>query len=183
MTLYRRRHYQDGALLIEVLVAMLLLTIGMLSLGVMLSFSVQMPKLSGHRAAAVNRASSHISRIRANPGGFTHYMTPLRETHWSFEKIESRDCEYPDCAEISLAVMDDAATRQATRIALPAGDLLVKCSTTPCNKDAHGDMWVVWQDPGTYENLDTSSWDNCPEEVSKIYQQPVPRCIYVGFKL
>lgn len=177
------RRNQDGALLIEVLVAMLLLSLGMLSLGAMLSFSVQMPKLSGYRSAAVNLASSHIDRIRANPGGFPDYEKPLHETAWSFEKIESIDCQYPNCVTASLAAMDDAATRRAVRAALPAGDLLVTCDTTPCNQDSHGNLWIVWQEPVTHEKLDTSSWDSCPTEVTKIYTLPKPRCMYVGFKV
>ena len=166
------RRHQGGALLIEVLVAMLLLSFGMLSLGAMMSFSMQIPKLSGY-----------IDRIRANPGGFSAYEKPLHEKAWSFEKIEREDCEYPDCNETSLAVMDNAAIRQAVRDALPAGDLLVRCDTTPCNKNSHGNLWIMWQEPVTHEKLDTSSWDNCPIEAEKIYTQPKPRCMYVGFKV
>lgn len=177
------RQHQDGALLIEVLVAMLVLAFGMLALGALLSFSVQMPKLSAYRAAAVSLASSHIDRIRANPTGFDFYKKPLRETEWSFDNIALKDCQYPDCNEASLAAMDNAATRRAVRIALPAGDMLVTCDSTPCNKDSHGDVWVIWQDPGTYDKLDTSSWDNCPADVTKIYTKPKPRCIYIGFKV
>ena len=179
---FHYRH-QDGALLIEVLVAMLLLSFGMFSLGAMMSFSVQMPKLSGYRSTAVNLASSYIDRIRANPAGFSAYEKPLRENAWSFEKIERKDCKYPDCNETSLALMDDAAVRQAVRDALPAGDLLMRCDTTPCNKNSHGNLWIVWQEPVTHEKLDTSSWDNCPLEAEKIYTQPKPRCMYVGFKV
>lgn len=177
------RRTQGGALLIEVLVAMLLLSFGMLSLGAMMSFSVQMPKLSGYRSTAVNLASSYIERIRANPAGFSAYEKPLHEKAWSFEKIERKDCQYPDCSEALLADMDDAAIRQAVRDALPAGDLLVRCDTTPCNKDSHGNLWIVWQEPATHEKLDTSSWDNCPIEADKIYTQPKPRCMYVGFQV
>ena len=175
--------HQSGALLVEVLVAMLLLAFGMLSLGAMLSFSMQMPKLSSYRAVAVRLASSHIDRIRANPTGFDFYKKPLGATEWSFETIALKDCQYPDCTEASLAAMDDAATRRAVRIALPAGDMLVTCDSTSCNKDSHGDVWVVWQDPGMYSNFDTSSWDSCPAEITRIYTQPTPRCVYVGFKL
>ena len=185
MTPDRCHHrHQGGAMLIEVLVAMLLLSFGMLALGAMLSFSVQMPKLSGYRSAAVNLAASHIDRIRANPGAFERYKTPLHETAWSFEKIKSKNCKYPDCNEASLAAMDDATTRQAVRDALPAGDLLVTCGNAmPCNKNAYGNLWIVWQDPSTQEDLDTSSWDNCPAEVTRIYTQPKPRCMYMRFKL
>ena len=177
------RPHQNGALLIEVLVAMLLLSFGMLSLGAMLSFSVQMPKLSGYRAVAVNLASSHIDRIRTNPSGFEDYKKPLHETAWSFANIDLKNCQYPNCDATSLAAMEDAATRRAVRIALPAGDLLVTCDTTPCNEDSHGNLWIVWQDPSTHAVLDPSSSDNCPAPVTSIYTDPKPRCVYVGFKL
>ena len=177
------RPHQTGALLIEVLVAMLLLSFGMLSLGTMLSFSVQMPKLSAYRALAVNLASSHIDRIRANPAGFNDYKTPLNEIAWSFEEIKSDNCQYPNCDATSLATMDDAATRRAVRIALPAGDVLVTCDTATCSKDSHGNVWIVWQDPKLNAALDPSSSDNCSAEVTKIYTDPKPRCVYVGFKL
>ena len=177
------RPQQTGALLIEVLVAMLLLSFGMLSLGAMLSFSVQMPKLSGYRALAVNLASSHIDRIRANPIGFNDYKTPLKETAWSFAEIESADCQYPSCNAAKLATMDNAATRRAVRIALPAGNMLVTCDTATCSKDSHGNVWIVWQDPKLNAALDPSSSDNCSAEVTKIYTDPKPRCVYVGFKL
>jgi hypothetical protein len=58
------RSRQGGASLIEVLVAVLILSFGLLSLGAMLSLSVQMPKLSGFRTTATNIASDHIERIR-----------------------------------------------------------------------------------------------------------------------
>ena len=177
---------QGGALLIEVLVAMLLLSFGMLSLGAMLSFAVQLPKLSGYRSQAVSLASSHIDRIRSNPGGFRYYAQPLHETTWSFDDIELDDCQYPNCVSDSLAAMDDAATRQAVRIALPAGDVLVTCDTTPCHESSHGNVWIVWQEPSTKAALDASSSDNCPAQVKAIYTRPQPypppRCLYVGFK-
>ena len=53
---------QRGATLIEVLVAVLILSFGLLSLGAMLSYAVQLPKLSGHRMIATNIASDHIER-------------------------------------------------------------------------------------------------------------------------
>lgn len=64
------RFGQSGATLIEVLVAILILSFGMLSLGAMMSFAVQLPKLSGYRSTATNLASSYVERIRANPIGF-----------------------------------------------------------------------------------------------------------------
>lgn len=177
------RRRQEGALLIEVLVAMLLMSVGMLSLGVMLSFSVQMTRLSSYRSAAINLAASHIGRIRANPGGFQFYQQPLRETAWSFHEIASDTCSYPACTEQSLATMDDAATRRAVRLQLPAGDLLVTCDNGVCGPSAYGNLWVVWQEPATPAALDFSSADHCPAQVASLYTDPPPRCLYVRFQV
>ena len=176
---------QSGALLIEVLVAMLLLAFGMLALSATLSVAVQLPKLSGHHASAVNLAASHIDRIRANADGFGNYMTPLplTQTGWSFDAIAPSNCTYPDCTVALMAAMDDADTRQAVRIALPAGGMLVTCDSAPCTQNSHGNLWIFWQEPSTYAALVSSSSDNCPAQVTAIYTLPKPRCLYVGFKV
>lgn len=177
---------QTGATLIEVLVAILILAFGLLSLGSMLSFAVQMPKLSGYRATAANLATGYVERIRANPIAFVSdsYTVGLNETtDWSFADIALSDCAYAACTEATLAAMDVAATRRAVRRQLPGGDMIMKCSTTPCTKDAYGELWVVWQEPSTFAALDPSSSDNCPTEATTLYTSPVPRCFYVRFKV
>lgn len=180
------RRQQDGALLIEVLVAMLLMSFGMLSLGVMLSLSVQMTRLSSYRSTAMNLASSHIGRIRANPGGIQYYQQPLQPTASSsdeHDESKSKTCRYPKCNEQSLALMDDAATREAIRLQLPSGDLLMRCDTGVCGPSAYGNLWVVWQEPATYVALDLSTADHCPVEVTSIYPDLRPRCLYVRFQV
>lgn len=177
------RHRQSGAFLIEVLVAMMLLSFGMLALGAMLSVAVQAPKLSGYRATAVNLASSHIGHMLANSGGFQHYVRPFHETAWSFTELESDDCDYPACTEENLARMDDAATRRAIRFQLPAGDLLVTCSPAACGPDAYGNLWIVWQEPATGAAVNLTAADHCPAEVTNRYTDPLPRCLYVRFQI
>ena len=54
------RSRQSGVLLIEALVAMLVLSFGMLAVGSMLSYAIQLPKMSGYRAQAVNLAAGHV---------------------------------------------------------------------------------------------------------------------------
>jgi type IV pilus assembly protein PilV len=184
----KRRLHQTGASLIEVLVAILILSFGMLSLGAMLSFSVQLPKLSGYRAAAANLASSTIERMRANPEGFSsgNYVAGLNETTangWSFTAISLSDCSFPDCTSATLATMDIKASRSAIRRELPGGDLIIKCSTSPCVKTSYGEIWTIWQEPSTFAALDPSSSDNCPSEATTLYTSPKPRCLYVRFKI
>ena len=194
------RFGQSGATLIEVLVAILILSFGMLSLGAMMSFAVQLPKLSGYRATATNLASSYIDRIRANPIGFqfNQYTAALNGASWSFTDIALSDCAYPNCTTgasgHTLADMDIAATRRAVRRELPAGDMEMWCSdpTAPttaiaCTSATQGNLWIVWQEPSTNSLLGATS-DDCPTDVDSTYTgyptSPTPaRCLYVRFKI
>lgn len=179
----RKLQFETGSALIEVLVAVLLLSLGMLSLGISLSFAVQMPKLSGYRATAINLAASHIERIRANPGGFRldAYRTALSYDGTANE-IKLSDCSYPTCTEASLASMDNAASQRAARVQLPAGGMLVTCDSSPCDSNGYGNLWIVWQEPSGRGVLNPAGSDNCPDQVTGIYTSPMPRCLYVRFR-
>jgi len=179
------RRQQIGASLIEVLVAILLLSFGMLSLGAMLSFAVQAPKLAGYHATAANLASSHIERIRANPGGFVagSYLSAL-SYDGTFNSVALVDCSYTDpCTESSLATMDNAATKRAVRIELPAGGILLTCDPAVCSSNSYGNLWIVWQEPNRFLTDPFSTSDNCPTQVTGTYTNPKPRCLYVRFKI
>ena len=180
----RHTSRQSGASLIEVLVAILLLSFGMLALGAMMSFAVQMPKLSALRATAANLAASHVERIRANPGAFRigSYSSALNYDGTT-NVLTLANCTYPNCTEASLAQMDIKATQKAVREQLPAGGMLSTCSTSPCTTGSYGNLWIIWQEPTTYAALNPSSSDNCPATVTSTYTNPRPRCLYVRYKV
>lgn len=174
---------EAGATLLEVLVAVLILSLGMLSLSSMMSFTVQMPKLSGYRATAANIASSHVERIRANRPGFVagEYST-LSSYDGTFNPIAPLPCDYPNCTPSSLAAMDDAETKIAARAALPAGGVLTACDPHPCAASSMGNVWVIWREPDSRSVLDPSTSDSCPASVIATFDNPRPRCVYVRFK-
>lgn len=170
---------QTGSTLIEVLVALLLLSIGLLALSAMLSFTIQLPKLAAYRAAATRLASSHIESIRANPAG--DYTMAL-SYDGSFLISALVDCAYPACTPETLAAMDQARTQQAARAELPAGGLMVHCETPkPSQPCPSGDVWVVWQEPTTFAPLAASNADLCPPEVSNAFPTQKPRCLRIRF--
>jgi len=171
------KNKQNGTSLIEVLIAMLLFSVGMLPVGLMLLQSVQMPKLAAHRATATLLASGHIERMRANPTAdhrsdlnFDGSLTPLALA----------DCAYPNCLEATLSAMDKAHTQKLAREQLPAGGLQVSCDATPCTV---GNLWVLWQEPGSPAALKTQNSDDCPAQVSERFAKSPPRCLYVRFSL
>jgi type IV pilus assembly protein PilV len=191
----RYRYRQMGASLIEVLVAVLLLSFGMLALGSMMAFGVQSPKLSAYRATAANLAAGHVERIRANPGGFGNPSGTNTDSYTMNMSYDGNfydattdlpalvNCAYPACTESTLATMDKAATNRAVRIELPAGGMVMKCDTSPCTKASYGNLWILWQEPSTVAVLGASS-DNCPTaETGWSALNPKPRCLYVRFKI
>lgn len=175
---------QSGASLLEVLVSILLLSFGMLALGAMMSFSVQLPKLAAYRATAANLAASHVERIRANPGAFRvgSYSSALNYDGTT-NALTLANCTYPACTETSLALMDIRATQKAVREQLPAGGMLSTCSTSPCTTGSYGNLWIIWQEPTTYASLNAANSDNCPTAVTSTFTSPRPRCLYVRYKV
>ena len=176
---------QRGATLIEVLVAVLILSFGLLSLGAMLSYAVQLPKLSGHRMIATNIASDHIERIRANPGEFTLGTYTVSSNYdGTFNPVSLANCAFPACTAATLAAMDTAATKNADRTLLPAGGLMVNCDGGNCaSANAFGNLWIIWQEPSTSAVLNGANSDTCPAIVIGAAFDPAPRCLYVRFKI
>ena len=178
---------QAGASLIEILIA-LLLSFGMLALGAMLSYAVQMPKLSGYRAMAVNLAAGHIERIRANPQGFSNggYDKPSSFDHsrTSLTLATADTCAYPGCDFTTLATIDVARTRQAVRAQLPAGGMfMLRDNHSGILSTTGGNLWIIWQEPDSHAALDPASSDNCPNEVTQLVANARPRCVYVRLKI
>lgn len=172
---------QDGISIIEVLIAMLVLSFGILSLGVMLSFSMQVPKLSGYRGIAINLSSSYIEQMRANTDGFVKnfYKTGLTYDG-TFTNVDLQPCSYPNCTSKTIADMDTASIEHLVRANLPAGGILMRCETLEC---LSGNLWIVWQEPKTMFKLQSNS-DNCPQELDSLDSSIAkPRCIYIRFKV
>ena len=186
---------QSGASLIEVLISIFILAFGMLALGVMSSFAVQMPKLSGYRATAANLAASYIERIRANPRAFSaDKYDKFRSYDSSQSKLDidqTKICHYPECDDentlAALAIMDFEEMKVATRTALPAGGILMLRDSS---SKTEGNLWIIWQEPSIYTSFNPASSgvdspfvDNCPLEVTQNYPTPKPRCLYVRFRI
>jgi type IV pilus assembly protein PilV len=111
---------QTGVTLIEVLVAILILSFGMLSLGAMLGYAVQLPKLSGYRSTAALLAAGHIERMRANSVGFANGFYQETLTYDGTSSVLGlADCAYPICTSSNLAntlaTMDKAYTNTRRR--------------------------------------------------------------------
>ena len=183
-------HSQSGAFLIEVMVATLLLSFGVLPLVAMMTFAVQMPKLAGYRATAVNLASNYVERMRANPANPANpaRLFPYGEEASSYDGTRADIpappslCNYPTCDTDTMVIRDVYEMQVAARRELPAGGVFVSCDVIGCSNGI-GNLWIMWQEPDTFAALNPSSSDNCPDVVTSTYTNPGPRCLYVRFKL
>jgi type IV pilus assembly protein PilV len=179
---------QAGFSLIEVLVAILLLSIGILALSTTLSYAVQMPKLSGYHAAAVNLASSYVERMRANTDGFAGGAYDQGSSYDGLRSPQARlptdSCAYPTCNANTMASMDFADLKVAVRAELPAGGaLMLRDSQSGVASSSEGNLWIVWQEPSTFALLSPFTSDNCPTAISSNFSDPAPRCLYLRFRL
>lgn len=180
--IHRIKHRQSGTTLIEVLIALLLFSVGILSVGIMLTYAVQLPKFAAYRATATLLASGHIERMRANRTA--DHRSDLN-FDGSFTPLTVADCPYPNCTDNKLTAMDKASTQKFAREQLPAGGLLVTCTpptsdTLPCTT---GDLWLVWQEPNTLAAFKAQSSGECPKQVTDRLTKPAPRCLHVRFSL
>jgi type IV pilus assembly protein PilV len=177
-----RRREHTGASLIEVLVTILILSFGLLSLGNMMAYAVQAPKLAAYRATATMLASAHLERLRRNASGFYQGHYEQQSTYnESFGLLEATSCAFPDCNPGNLAEMDRTAFASSVRQALPAGGVMVGCDPYPCTSASSGNVWVIWQEPESRAAVNAGASDNCPSQVAN-YNNPRPRCLYLRFK-
>jgi type IV pilus assembly protein PilV len=185
-----KNHSQIGTSLIEVLVTMLILSLGVLPLVAMMTFSVQMPKLAGYRATAVNLSTNYIERMRANPvdSDDANRLLPYSEIDSSYDGTPddivspSELCDYPSCRSDTMVTRDVYEMQVAARRELPAGGIVVSCDDSNCS-NGFGNLWIMWQEPDTFAALNPSSSDNCPTGLALADNDPKPRCLYVRFKL
>lgn len=175
---------QLGASLLEVLVAILILSFGMLALSGMLAYAVQMPKLAAYRATATVLAANQVERMRANRAGFALDSYKETMTYNAALPVVVR-CVYPACTPDSLATRDKDEANQTVFRQLPQGGMRVTCNG-PCS-DLNGDLWVIWQEPSTFAALNAANSDECPDPATAptftAFVDPKPRCLHVKFKL
>ncbi len=203
---------QHGSSLIEVLVTILLLSFGMLALGGMMSYAVQMPKLAGFRSSATSIAAGLIERMRANPQELFYYTSTSAEPHtfnddaWLNHWLGSvsSTCSYstsngalpPGCISGStdatkrISTIDLIETHDALRRELPGfAGLRITCSGggTCAASNYEGDLWVMWSEPSTFASVDAGTSDECPlpgdTPTFTAFSSPKPRCLHVRFKL
>lgn len=176
----KRLVHARGTSLVEVLVALLVLSLGLLGGAHLLGYTVQMPRLAGHRATAVQLAAAQVERMRANPEGLAGGFYDMALADADSLRATPAPCRWPACTPHALAQADLDTARQAVRQQLPQGQLVARCLSSPCGPGALGDVWVVWTEPPGFASFAAPDSDACPPGLRPGTDA---RCIHLRFSL
>lgn len=126
------RRAESGTTLIEALVAMLVLSVGLLGIAGLASASLRYAQGSWARAAVASNLSDLADRVRANPAaGVTAYAfaaTSYEDQREAFADGDleiARDCLAVGCTAAQLATFHMAEVRNAINRSMPGGALWV----------------------------------------------------------
>lgn len=172
-----------GVSLIEVLVAMFIVSLGVLAVAGLLATASRYGKTSEYRAVATLLASDFVDRVRANKPAVAAdanvYNLIDDYASWADEPADFAGCGNPDdCTPDEIAAQDRAEWGQAVFNALPGGAAFVQLNGNP-KVNPTADVWIAWLDPDADSEgarADDGGRNECPVGFRGL--DPEPRCAY-----
>ena len=172
--------FQQGTSLIEVVVAILVLTVGMLAYVGLHAESMQFGKMAQYRTVATQLATDYIDRARGNSDEALRGSYDFQQAYAPLgAPLAVPGCGVANnCTEVEMAAQDIALWRNNARLALPGGAIFatrdaVIGTTQPI------DVWVLWQDPNAGDNDEIGG--DCPNELGVLPNGL--RCLHFRFAL
>jgi type IV pilus assembly protein PilV len=172
-----------GFSLVEVLVAMLVVSMGILALAGLLQAATRYTKMSELRSTATLLANDIVDRIRANPVGGQLGDTGYDLTAQAFPSpappAHAACTSEAPCGPSDLAGADLADWTARVRATLPKGSAWIQFHTGKAPAPDYVDVWVGWADPLTLSpGISTDrSGTECPAEWKKV--EASVRCVYL----
>ncbi|MFK7963747.1 MAG: type IV pilus modification protein PilV [Burkholderiaceae bacterium] len=187
--LKRLRDDQRGVSLIEVLVAMVVLSFGIISFAGLQTVSIKYGKMAQYRTVAAQLASDFADRTRANSvfaaAGNYDYIQNYAALG---APIVVPGCATPICTPTEMRDIDLAQWRNIARVALPGGSLFAQQDATvvggagvigAAEAPTVVDLWVLWVDPATDE--EAALGQNCPPAIGNAVGGP--QCMHFRITL
>lgn len=144
-----------GFSLLEILIAVVVLSIGILGMAGLQFASLQSNQQSYQRSQAATLVASMLDRMRANQAAaaagayaLAANITPTAVTI---------DCAAASCDTAQLAVYDLSTWYATLTQTLPGSTAIIACSTTPCRLGATQTISVLWD-----ENRTGATDTSCP---------------------
>lgn len=177
---------QRGGSMIETLVAIGVLSIGMLGMASMYATSVMNTKSSIYRATAVNVFTRLVEEMRMNPTAFSAGNFDIASTYNATTRDPSSvtapaSCSYPLCTPAQVAARSMYWVRRELLQNLPAGALAI---SRPGGSTRQADVWIMWQEPkfiSDDSDANETNVERCPAAVTSLADRP--RCLYFRVNL
>jgi type IV pilus assembly protein PilV len=163
-----------GASLLEVLIAIVIMSFGLLALAGMTTASLQYSKIAQFQTIGIQLSVDVADRMRANSDGFVansyNKTTPYSSVTAA---ITVPTCAVAAaCTPAEIASIDLAQWRNALRTSMPGGDAFVRRDTA---NPLAVDIWIMWTDVGLATNLAANG--ACPA-AALVGVTDTPRCLY-----
>lgn len=165
-----------GFTILEVLIAIVLLSLGFLSMVALQGSAMKYSQTAYFRGIASQIGNGLAASIRANPKGVSDYKNTA--SYNPAPVIPSLGCTASDtCTPTEVANSDIAWARRSANMQLPGGDVWIDNG-----KDSDGvtfvDIVLVWQDPQTKDGINLP----CPATVN-VSAAENPQCLPMRVRL
>ncbi|MDO4905573.1 MAG: type IV pilus modification protein PilV [Lautropia sp.] len=173
---------QRGSSMIEVLVAVVLLSVGMLSMLWAQSKSMQYERSAELRGIALQLSAALSDRIRANSGAAASYAFTVAYDANRNIPAAGTNCNTTVCTPEQMAAFDLSELRRSIRNSLPGGDFYVENLG-----QGRMNIWALWLQPvssaGSEDDEDPniSFSSMCPQGIGR--PTIVPQCMPLGVML
>ena len=178
---------EAGASLIEVLVAILLVSVGLLGIAGLSGATFNYNKVSQLRLTGIALVNDFADRARVNVYGYDRggYSVALADNFAATAvSVPSSNLDLdPSVPANGIAVADALAAAdvdqflRSVRARLPQGDAVVVSRPTPNSRDL--DVWLLWQEPqaAAADSLFAAGKGNCPNNLSTA-DEAIYSCMY-----
>ncbi|MGA8514097.1 MAG: type IV pilus modification protein PilV [Burkholderiaceae bacterium] len=174
---------QRGSSLLEVLVAILVMSVGMLGMAGLTAASSTYNKLSQIRSTALLLVSDYADRARANVPGFDS-ANYAKTTTYQYSKTPvtatgCTDATVP-CDAATMAALDQAQWINLLRLNLPGGDAYVQTTADLFNNQRTMDIWVMWSEVEQASGFAMLGNTSCPAAATT---SAAVKCMYFRIAL
>jgi type IV pilus assembly protein PilV len=167
-----KRTRQTGASLLEVLIAILVMSFGVTGVALLMATTMQYNKTSQYQMVAWQIATQLAESMRSNTDGFMADAYLKTDSYSGSRQAASEpDCAVSSaCTSSEIASKDKAKTANNLRLSLPGGDFNV------VRNGKQADIWIMWMEPTTAASLSFGGGNCRPAAISGITTPP--RCLY-----
>lgn len=168
-----QRTPQTGASLLEVLIAILIMSFGIAGVALLMAATIQYNKTAQYQMVGLQIATQLAESMRANTDGFMADAYTKTDTYSStVAALTLPSCANTSaCTSIEIATIDKAQVANTLRVALPGGDFNVQ------RNGNRADIWIMWMEPKTAASMSMGT-ANCRTAAISGLGDP-PRCFYM----